>query len=52
MVSVGSVDFTGREEMFDKLEDTISKKDILKDYMIFDEDGHTVWLIWYEGVNV
>lgn len=54
MVSLGTVDFTGREEMFDDLENAMNfddNKDI-KDYLIFDEDGHTVWVIWYKGVAI
>jgi len=53
MVSLASVDFTGREEMFDALEVAMNlddNKDI-KDYLIFDEDRHTVWVIWNKGVG-
>ena len=27
----------------------IEKDEKLNDFMIFDEDGHTVWLIWWEA---
>ena len=27
-----------------------NKNKKLKDYLIFDEDGHTVWIMWYKGV--
>jgi len=47
MVSLGTIDFTGREGMYKALKEyvTIDRPE-LKDYMIFNEDGHTVWLIW------
>lgn len=48
MVSLGSIDFVGREDMFQSLkgETEINKEN--KDFMIFDDDGHTVWFIWWE----
>jgi len=54
MVSLGTIDFTGREDMFNALKFGVlnSDKEYLKDYIIFDEDGHTVWLIWYQGVII
>lgn len=48
MVSLGTVDFDGREGMFDALKKSVTNDPIRKDFMIFDEDGHTVWLIWWE----
>ncbi len=49
MVSLGSIDFKGREGMFEALKKYIEKDEKLNDFMIFDEDGHTVWLIWWEA---
>jgi hypothetical protein len=48
MVSLGTIDFIGREDMFNALKiETLNRKNQeLKDIMIFDEDGHTVWYIW------
>ena len=45
MVSLGTVDFTGREGMFNALKKEVQTNSMLKDYLIFDEDGHTVWAI-------
>ncbi len=48
MVTLGSVDFTGHEGMYEAL-----KRDIpinnpkLLDFLIFDNDNHTVWVTWY-----
>ena len=47
MVSLGTIDFSGHEDMFTSLKENVCKNDKLKDYMIFDEDGHTIWLIWW-----
>ena len=54
MVSLGSADFTGRDGMFEDLKRDVinSDRNELKDYLIFDEDGHTVWVIWYQGVAI
>jgi len=51
MVSLDTIDFTGREDMYDALKDNMENNSRNK-YLIFDEDGHTVWVIWYEGINV
>jgi len=48
MVSLGTIDFTGREDMFQSLKIGVKSDNDLKDYMIFDEDGHTVWLMWWD----
>ena len=47
IVSLGTIDFSGHEDMFTSLKENVCKNDKLKDYMIFDEDGHTIWLIWW-----
>ena len=49
MVSLGSIDFSGHEDMFNSLKNQTINKDELKDFMIFDEDGHTVWMTWWEN---
>jgi hypothetical protein len=46
MVSLGTIDFTGREDMFEALKNDVIINNKLRDFMIFDEDGHTVWTIW------
>ena len=50
---IGTVDFTGHEEMYDKLESTgnITNEfynDKVEKYMIFDDDNNTVWICWCE----
>jgi hypothetical protein len=51
---VGKIDMSqfedsdGENDMFDSLESNISKNDDLSEYMIFDEDTDTVWVMWYE----
>ena len=52
-VMIGTVDFTGHEEMYEKLENTADKKDknyniATEKYCIFDDDIKTVWIYWYE----
>ena len=47
MVVIGSIDFEGREEMYEALKDTL--EDEYKKYLhyfVFVEDGHSVWIIW------
>lgn len=46
MVVLGSIDCSGCPGMYDSLEESISEK--TKDYVIFDEDGHTVWILWWQ----
>jgi hypothetical protein len=50
MAVIGTLDFSGRKPYYDALEEAMSKPEnsSKKDYLIFDEDGHTVWLIWWE----
>lgn len=49
-VSVGCVDFTGHEEMYNALKANISNQNKIKDYMIFDDRSVKAWLCW-NGVN-
>lgn len=47
MVSVGTIDFTEYESMFNGLKTAIdSDFKNFKDYVIFDEDNHTLWIMW------
>lgn len=48
MVVLGSIDFTGRESMYNDFRNDIinGKKAELKDYTIFDDDSNTVWIVW------
>lgn len=55
MVSVGSIDFTGHEDLYNGIKETkinvennINNEDydIYKNNIIIDEDGHTVWVAW------
>ena len=44
---MGSIDFEGREEIKDGLMVALNGKyKNLKKNLVFDEDGHTVWIIW------
>ncbi len=43
MITVGSVDFTGYEEMYNSFK---SKYDTGDNNMIFDNEFHTVWIVW------
>lgn len=46
---LGFVDFIGREDMFESMRNYITNtQPELKDFIILDEDGHTVWVIWSE----
>ena len=42
MISIGVIDFEDNTQMYDAL------KNNANDYLIFDEDGHTVWMMWGE----
>lgn len=46
MVSLGTIDFNGHEDMFESLKNKTETDKNKNDYMIFDEDDHTVWLEW------
>ncbi|SEW33557.1 DUF4474 domain-containing protein [[Clostridium] fimetarium] len=42
MVSIGSIDFSGHESIFNELKRSYNGND----NMIFDENGHTLWISW------
>ncbi len=47
MVSAGTIDFTGHEEMFNALKNSMKPRNLkYSKYFIFDEDGHTLWIMW------
>ena len=48
MVTLGSVDFTGHEDMYDALKRdiTFSDNSELKDSITFDDDNYTAWILW------
>ena len=45
MVSVGKIDFSGYEDIFNKLKERIPIYGY-EDSFIFDSDNHTVWIMW------
>ena len=49
MVSLGSIDYAGYPDLYNGLKNAVEKDNTIKDYMIFDEDGHTVWFIWWNN---
>lgn len=44
MISIGVIDFEEKTGMFDELKESVTPE--LSEYLIFDEDGHTVWMMW------
>ena len=46
MVVIGSVDFEGREEIYIHLKEKVEYNEEMYNNLIFDEDEHTVWIIW------
>lgn len=44
MVSIASIDFTGKETLFKGLMDSISND--YREYFIFDEENHIAWILW------
>lgn len=56
MVAVGSIDFTGYEDIYNGLKSAkndydVDKKKSYEDYLIFDDYNYTVWINWYKGVK-
>ena len=55
-VMVACVDFSeftdasGKNEMYDELKKQIQNRKAVKEFVLFDEDNQTVWIMWYEGV--
>ena len=45
LISVGTIDFTGKEELYEDLKSDVVLKDYEKSF-IFDEAGHTAWIMW------
>jgi hypothetical protein len=45
MVSLGTIDFAGREGRFNSLKTNVSNDNKLSNFMIFDENGKTVWIV-------
>lgn len=50
MISIGNIDFSGREDLFDGLkkevEDRENEKGTMEKYLIFDEEELVVWFQW------
>ncbi|MDE7157344.1 MAG: VWA domain-containing protein [Lachnospiraceae bacterium] len=44
MISIGVIDFEEKTGMYEALKSSVSQE--LSKYLIFDEDGHTVWMMW------
>ena len=50
MVVVGKIDFSGKESLYTGLQFRMKATEMkrFEDSIIFDEDGHTVWIIWHK----
>lgn len=48
MVVVGSIDCTEKDGMYDSLKTYAEYNEKISGFFIFDEDGHTVWVIWWQ----
>ncbi|WP_408605718.1 VWA domain-containing protein [Anaerobium acetethylicum] len=48
MVTLGTIDFTDQEKLYSDLKSEIITDDYLKKFMIFDDENHMVWIIWWE----
>ena len=46
MVMLGSIDFSGREEMFEDFRDAMQSDFKINKYLVFDEDDHIAWIVW------
>ena len=48
MVVVGKIDFSGKESLYKGLQFRMKATEMkrFEDNIFFDEDGHTVWIIW------
>ena len=46
MVTLGSVDFTGHQEMYWELKNNIENDLKLKEFVIFDDNNFTAWILW------
>ena len=45
MTLVGSIDFSSKQQMYTDLKSTMNDRDDV-DNMFFDDNNHTVWIIW------
>ena len=45
MTSIASIDFTGKETLFNGLMKTVSQNNY-GEYFIFDEENHIAWILW------
>lgn len=48
--SVGCVDFAGHKDMYNAMKSAISKRDDIKNYILFDDQNVSAWLCW-NGVD-
>jgi len=48
MVVLGSIDCSGCPGMYASLKDKYENATTYKDFLIFDEDGKTVWILWWQ----
>lgn len=46
LVTIGSINFEGHEDMYNGLKDAMTQSPNLRNYMIFDDTNKTAWLIW------
>ena len=46
MVTLGSVDFTGHQEMYWELKNDVENDLKLKEFVIFDDNNYTAWIVW------
>lgn len=49
MVSLGTISFYGREELFEGLKRDISRDTYLRQFMIFDDEEPVAWFEWWEA---
>ena len=47
-VMIGSVDFSGKENMYLEFKKSVIKNPELSKFSVFDDQNYTVWLLWCE----
>lgn len=51
-VLMGSIDFSGHEDMFESLKQNIGGVDDFNKFIIFDKEETRVWITWYDVENL
>ena len=48
LVMVGTINFSGKENYYESLKNSVIKDSKLRNYMLFDDKEKKVWILWWD----